>query len=218
MELDEMKQAWQILNKRFEHQQGFNLQMFRDDRAGKARRRLIPLRWGQGLQIAAGVVLMFLAASFWIDHLAEPHLCAEGLLLHAYGLMLVLTAARNLYLQDRVDFAAPVIDIQKRLAVLRQWRLREALLYGVTGCFVWIPLVLVLFALLGADVWAEAPLVVASFLAGGMACLGLMYGLIRWSLRPGHARLRRALLDSCIGRSVLDTQAMLDEIARFERT
>lgn len=217
MELDEMRQAWQALNKRFEQQQTFNLQMFRDDRADKARRRLRPLRWGQGIQIAAGVVLMFLAASFWIDHLDDLHLAAEGLLLHAYGLMLVVTAARNLYLQDRVDFAAPVVEIQKQLAALRQWRLREALLYGITGCFVWIPLVLVLFALLGADVWADVPLVVAGFIASGVACLGLMYGLIRWSLLPGRARLRMALMDSSIGRSVLGTQAMLDEIARFEK-
>jgi len=131
--------------------------------------------------------------------------------------MMVLTAARNLELQNRLDHTAPVVEIQRRLAALRYWRLREALIYGVTGCFIWIPLVLVGFELVGADLWVHAPAVVWGFIGSGAACLGLLYGIVRWSRRPGWERLRKALEDSSIGRSVLGTQAMLDELTRFER-
>jgi len=217
MELDEMKRVWQSLNQRMEQQHALSLRLFRDGRLEKVNRRLRPLRWGQRFQIVCGGLLMLLSAAFWSDHTDNFHLMVDGLMLHAYGLLLVLTAARNLYLQSRLDFAAPVVEIQKRLATLWVWRLREAVLYGVTGCFIWIPLVLVLFALVGADVWVYVPSIVVSFLASGVACLGVMYGLIRWSQLPGHARLRAVLLDSSIGRSVRDPQSMLDEIARFEQ-
>ena len=217
MELDEMKQAWQVLNQRLDQQQSLNLQLLRDVRLDKTQRKLRPLWWGQLFQIGGGVVVMLLFAPFWVEHRDSLHLMVYGLMLHAYGLMLILTAARNLYLQKQLDSTAPVMEIQRRLAVLSAWRLREAMLHGVSGCFIWIPLVLTLFESVGVDVWVNAPAVVWSFVASGAACLGLMYGVLRWSQRPGWERLRKALLDSGIGRSVLNTQAMLDEIARFER-
>lgn len=217
MELDEMKHAWQTLNHRLEQQHALSVQLFRDDRLDRAHRHLRPLRWGQYLQIAAGVVVMVLFAPFWVEHLDDAHLMADGLMLHAYGLMMILTAARNLELQSRLDYAAPVLEIQRRLAALRYWRLREGLIYGVTGCFIWIPLVLVTFESLGADLWVHAPAVVWGFIASGAACLGLLYGILLWSRRPGWERLSKALEDSSIGRSVRSTQAMLDEVARFER-
>lgn len=217
MELDDMKQIWQTLNQRLEQQQTLNLQIFVDHKLDKARRKLRPLWWGQMTQIVAGIVLMLVFAPYWVAHLGSPHLMVYGLLLHGYGLMFVLTAARNLYLQSRLDYTASVLEIQHRIAALRAWRLREAVLYGVTGCFIWIPLILIGFQQLGADVWIVAPSVVWGFIASGVVCLGLMYGLIRFSRAPGHERLRAALENSGIGRSVRNTQAMLDEIARFEQ-
>lgn len=217
MELDEMKQAWQTLNRRLEEQQALNLQLFRDGKLDKAHRRLRPLRWGQRLQILGGALLMLWAGSFWTAHLDNLHYLVYGLSLHLYGLLLVLTAARNLYLQSRLDYAAPVLEIQRRLAALRVWRLQEAVIYGVTGCFVWVPLLFMLFALSGADVWANSPAVVWGNLAAGLGCLALFYGLIVWSRRPGWGRLRAALEGSSIGRSVRDTQLMLEELARFEQ-
>lgn len=217
MELDEMKQAWQTLNRRLEQQQALNLQLFRDDRLEKVQRKLRPLWWGQVLQIAGGALVMLTFAPFWVEHRDSLHLMLCGLMLHAYGLMLVVTAARNLYLQSELDNAAPVVEIQRRLVALRAWRLREALFYGITGCFIWIPLLLVGFEYLGADLWVNAPWVVWFFMANGAACLGLLYGILRWSRRPGWERLGSALINSSIGRSVLSTQALLEEIARFER-
>lgn len=215
MELDDMKQAWKTLNQRLERQHALDLAAFRDGKLDQARRRLRPLWWGQLLQIVAGIFLMLLFAPYWVEHLDSPHLAVYGLLLHVYGLMFILTAARNLHLQ-RFDYGAPVLEIQRRVAALRRWRLTEAVLYGVTGCFMWIPLLLIGFQQLGADLWVTAPSVVWGNMASGVACLAIMYGLIRWSRRPGHERFRAALERSSIGRGVLETQSLMDELARFE--
>lgn len=51
MELDDMKAAWQTLDRRLEQQHALNLQLFRDSRADKARSGLRPLFRGQVAQI-----------------------------------------------------------------------------------------------------------------------------------------------------------------------
>src|ERR1700744_5656059 len=123
MELDDMKSAWALGNRQLEQQQALNMRMFKAsilDRAGKTLR---PLWWGQVLQIIAGAYFMLTFAPYWVAHLGVPHLMVYGLVMHAYGLMLVLTAARNLYLQSRLDYVVPVLEIQRRLAALRTCRL-----------------------------------------------------------------------------------------------
>jgi hypothetical protein len=47
--------------------------------------------------------------------------------------------------------------------------------------------------------------------------VALFFGIVRFSRAPGRERLRAALDNSAIGRSVRNTQALVDEIARFER-
>lgn len=45
MELDELKQAWQTLDRRLESRQALDDWMFLDLRAGRVRRSLRPLLW-----------------------------------------------------------------------------------------------------------------------------------------------------------------------------
>ena len=107
----------------------------------------------------------------------------------AIGLVaaLVLTAARNLYLQSRLDYGLPVLEIQRRVAELRAWRLREAVLYAATGCLIWVPFLLLLFASVGADVWKNAPQVVWWNLAA-WSMWGLMLLVFRYALERRRQR------------------------------
>ena len=116
MELDEMKSAWQSLHRRLDEQHALNLQLFRDSKLDKARRRLRPLLVGQAIQASIGTLLAFGGAMFWTTRLHLPYLFVCGLLVHAYGLLLIAFAARTLYLVQRIDYAAPVMLIQRRLA------------------------------------------------------------------------------------------------------
>ncbi|WP_243049712.1 hypothetical protein [Dyella sp. RRB7] len=219
MELDDFKLAWQQIDRRLEQQHALNLQWLQTTAATRARRRLRPLWFGQLLQMAGGVALIVLAAGFWSARRDNPHLLACGLMLHGYGLMLVLAGARNLYLIGRVDYGLPVLVIQKRLAALRAWRVGvEAPVFGALGCFVWIPLALVSFDhWWGVDLWVRAPVVVWSFIASGVACLLVFGGIIAWSRRPGHERMANVLSRQAAGGSVQRAQAELQELARFEQ-
>ena len=217
MELDDMKQAWALVNRQLELQQSLNLQMFRASTMERAGRKLRPLWWGQIAQIIFGAYFMLSFAPYWVAHLGVAHLMIYGLAMHAYGLLIVLTAVRNLYLQSQLDYVAPVLEIQRRLAALRNWRLQEALVYGVTGCIIWIPFILLLLQReLGVDVWVRAPSVVWWNLGAGIACVAVLYIIVRISRLPGREGLKTWLDNTVVGRSVRNTEALVNEIARFE--
>ena len=212
MELDEMKQAWQALDRRLEQQHALSLQLFRDGRLDTLRRGLRPLVWGQAVQMLIGAGLSLLAAAFWATHLNVPHLLVEGLLVHSYGLLLIVFATRTLYLIHRIDYAAPIVLIQRRLAALRAWRVRiEAPFHAVLGCFIWIPVTLINLAWFGIDLWS--PEIILWAIASALVGLTLVV-LVVWPMRrAGHAR---QMENNAAGRSVQNAEAVLAEITRFE--
>ena len=208
MELDEFKTAWAALDRRFERQRTWSLQLVRDGRLQTARCGLYPLWIGQIIQILAGLGITLQFAPNWLAHRDTLHLMIPALIMHAYGLMLVIFGARTLALLVRIDYAAPVLQIQRRLAELARWRARvEWPLFAIAGCFVWIPLMLLAFNALGVDLWVVNPRFVYWNIVAGFVALGLVFSFRRWmrkrGLDPAGGRLRRA-------------QQELEKIARFE--
>jgi hypothetical protein len=218
MELDELKTSWTQLNRNLERQLTLNVEILREGKLRDARTALQPLQRGQWVQILGGVLFMLIFAPVWAANLGTIHLMLPALLVHAYGLAMVLSAARILVLIDRVDYAQPVVDIQRRLAELRAWRARiEQPLFAVLGCFIWIPMTLVALNAAGADVWVKTPLVVYGDIASGFVCLGVVYAVL-WGVRKnGSERARTAVENSFVGNSIRKAQSQLQEIERFEQ-
>lgn len=213
MELDDMKLAWQRLDHKLERQQTLGRQLFRENRLGRLRRGLMPLFFGQAVQVVFGILFSGWAAAFWIPRIHVPHLLACGLLVQAYGLMLIVLGARMLYLLLQVDYSAPVVAIQRRLAELRAWRVRvEAPINAVAGCFIWIPVLGMNLAWYGIDLWS--PRSVAWALTSGLVGLALL-GLTVWWLH--RAGLAGKLEDRAAGSSVRKAEAALEEINLFEQ-
>jgi hypothetical protein len=212
MELDEMKLAWQVLDRRFGKQHALNVQLFGDGRMDKLRRGLRPLVWGQIFQLAIGVVLAGAAAAFWAPRVHVTDVLVCGLLVHAYGLMLIVFAVRVLYLIQRIDHAAPVLSLQRQLADLRTFRVRvEAPTHAVLGCFVWIPVTWMLLAWHGVDPWSHDFVLWA--IASSLVGLSGVALVLWWMRRMG---LQRKIDDHAAGRSVQKAEAVLEAIARFE--
>ena len=216
MELDEMKLAWQQIDRRLQRQEDLQQRLFMDGKLGKARRGLRPLAWGQVLQLAIGVAFALWGGSFWFEHRQVLHLLICGLLVHACGVLFIIFAARNLYLLGQIDYAAPVLDIQRRLADLRAWRLRvEAPAGTVIACFIWIPVLLTSLAGHGIDLWAYGARGFLYWALGSSAVGLVMVVLVVWLMRwLGYGHVIEA---SAIGRSVERAEAELQEIDHFGR-
>ena len=219
MELDDLKAEWQTLHAQLARQTALNLHLFKQGQMEKARHGLRPLAWGQAFQILAGALLILASALLWSSHLHVPHLFVAGLLMHAYGLVLILFGAHVQYLISRIDYGSPVLDIQKDLARLRRFYVVGGLWLGLPWWLLWMPLAMVVLGLLGVDIYAgllaHAPSVIYGNIAIGIAGLLASVVFLRWAAqRPG---LGRRLEDSAAGRSLNRVRTLLDEITKFER-
>ena len=218
MELDDLKQAWQTLDRRLEQQNALNLRLTTDGKLEKARAGLRPLVWGQVAQIGFGVLLMLMAGSLWADHRDVPALLVSGLIVHAYGLAITILAGVTLGKISQIDYAAPVLGIQKQLAELRRLYIRNGMVAGLSWWLLWMP---VLIMLAGAGGNANGQAWLLSYLptgtAIGVAGLLATWGFHRWSRHPNRPRLAKAMEDSMSGSSLRKAQAVLDELAQFEQ-
>lgn len=215
MELDDFKSEWQTLNQKLDQQATLNLQLLRESRKEKARHGLRPLVWGQAIQMVLGALLALYSAGFWWNHQQVPHLLFTGLLMHAYGLAMVLFGVRVQVLIHRIDFGAPVLSIQKQLAGLRRFYVVGEMCIGLPWWLLWIPCMTMLFmGRFGVDLYVKVPQVITLNVAVGIVGLILTWLFLRWS--RGRPKLAETLEDATAAPSLNNAQRMLDEIARFE--
>ena len=215
--LDDFKTAWQALDRKLERQHALAFHQFKETKLVNLRRGFRPLATGLVIQAAFGLLLALFAGSFWFDHIGTPHLMIYGLLLNAYGVMMMVFAIRDLVFIRAIDYDAPVLAIQKQLAELRAWRIRAGIWFAVAGCLMWAPGLLVLFYFMGADLWVHKPAFVYWNLASSVVCLGLFQAVIWWSRRPAQEKFASYLRESSVGKRITCAQQMLAEVERFER-
>ncbi|MGH8077299.1 MAG: serine/threonine protein kinase [Lysobacter sp.] len=218
MELDDFKQAWQTLDRRLEQQNAINLRIYTDGKLEKARAGLRPLVWGQVAQIVFGVLLMLMAGSFWADHHDMPRMFVSGLLVHAYGLAITIMAGATLGKISQINYAAPVLGIQKQLAELRRFYIRNGMVAGLSWWVLWVPLMAMLFMrVFGADLYTNAPSVIWIGTGVGIAGLAATAWFHRWSRHPSRPRLAKAMEDSMTGSSLRKAQGVLAELEQFQK-
>lgn len=219
MELDEMKLAWQQLDRRLAEQASLQRLIHRGQGMDRLRRSLRPLVWGQSMQIVFGIAAMLWGISFWTTHQGVVHQMACGIVMQMFGIVMVGFAGRLLFQLQAIDYAAPVLDIQRRLARLRTWRVRvEAPVFSVLGSVIWVPAMLMLiqydFDQWGDDYWSHAPGLAGHLVFSGIVSLALVV-LVYWLIRRvGH---RLWLENNFAGSAVRKAESMLQEIARFEQ-
>jgi len=215
MELDDMKAAWQTLNQRLDAQEALNLHVFRDGKLDRMKRGLRPLVWGQSIQIVIGVLIALWGGSFWTEHLHTPDLLIAGVIVHLAGISMIALGALMETLIARIDYSAPVLTIQRRLAQLRKVYVYGGLAVGLPWWLLWMPFLMVALGYAGVDLYQHAPSVIWAGSAVGVAGLLATLGFMRWAgKRP---RLAERLEDNAAGGSIRKAQACLDEIAQFEK-
>ena len=218
MELDELRHAWQALDRQLQQQKRINIELLTESRMRKAKSGLRWLQAGAIAQIAIGVVVTVFCARFWSSHMHEPALLLSGIVLHAYGVAMIISGVMEVLLLARTDYAARIVAIQKYLALLRQWRVRTKRWFGLAQWLLWVPVSLMMLEyLLGFDLWSHSPATVLGCLAVGAVGLLLSLWLVYWSPRALRRRVGDYVDDNSAGALLKRTQALLDEIVAFER-
>lgn len=222
MELDELKHTWKTLDARLTLQNRIQLEALHERKAGRIRSRLRPLLWGQIIQILFGVWMILIGVDVWASHRDVAHLLIAGLTIHAYGVATIIAAGIVCGGIARIDHAAPVLELQHRLARLRRAYLIGGMCVGLPWWVMWVPFIMTLaMSATGIDIYAiaQATSPLANWLNIGIVVgvLGLFGTWIfhRWSRSPERAALGRRLDDAAAGGSLRRAQAELDALKRY---
>jgi hypothetical protein len=217
MELDDMKLAWQTLDRRLDLQNALQVYQFKQDQLDKTRARLRRLYWGKIVQILFGDALILFGIFAVMRYHNDMQLFACALCVLLYGALIVVFGGVTLGKISGIDYAAPVVDIQKQVGALRRIHVFTSLCAGLPWWFLWIPIfVLEVKANLGVNLFDNAPEFIWISVAVGVAGLAATWWIHRVSGRPANARWRTALERTFTARSLREAKGELDEIARFE--
>jgi hypothetical protein len=220
LELDDLRKIWladdAVLETRL-HLSAPRLLHAAVDRGRTALRRLA--QW-LAIEVAAGAGVALWLGSFLGDHTAEPRFAVPAIALMLANLAATIAAVRQLVALRALDYGRPVLEIQKRLDLLRLERLRAVQLALLAGPLLWTPLLIVaLRALWGVDAYAVLPgtYLLANLLLG-LAIIPIAVWLARrYAGRlEGSHRLRR-LMHDLAGHNLKVATAALQDLARFEQ-
>jgi hypothetical protein len=217
MELDELKSSWHSLDRRVSQLHAMNFALLTDAQRRKARWRLLPVFVGALCSVAIGGWLIGVFARFWVAHLDTTSAVVAGVALHAASIGLVIVGVVQLLIVVRINFAQPVVTMQRDLALLQTWEART-FHWAWLACWLLSPAVLVAGAMgvAGVDLWARAPFVVLVNIAAGAGCALLSVMFHRVARRPG-GRLGEWMETLLTNQSVKRAKAALDEIDDFAR-
>ena len=222
MELDELKQAWQTLDKRLQQQNALQFQLLRDKRVDKMKSNLRPLFVGQVVQILFGVWMVLIGVDVWASHRDVMHLLIAGIVMHAYGVATIVAGGIVCGGIAGIDHAAPVLELQRKLAKLRKRYILSGMCVGLPWWVMWVPFIMTLaMSATGIDIYAvaRASSPVANWLdiSLGVGVLGLLgtWAFHRWSRHPSRAALGRKLEDGAAGGSLRRAQAELDALTQY---
>ena len=208
MEMHELEQAWKGLDGRLE-QQGQKLdQVHRRHVVDAVRSRLRLVSLGQLAELVVGVLVVLWAGGYWFDHLGQTHLVVYGLMIHLYGLGLVISSALQLTRLWQLDHLQPVVELQRQLVAIRRLRAGSERVMLVCGFVLWVPVVFVGLNAIGLDIWVRHPGVVLANLAVGLVLALIVDRLI--------SRFRATFERDAAGRSLRAAEAELTELTLTE--
>src|SRR4051794_35104951 len=120
MEIDELKSAWQTLDRHLQQQSALDVHFFRERKLDKVSKGMRRLYWGKIVQILFGDALIYFGIMCTMRYLTAPHLLACSVFMLAYGVMIVVFGGVMLGRISRIDYSAPVLEIQKRVGALQR--------------------------------------------------------------------------------------------------
>ncbi len=218
MELEELKAAWEQLERRVEVAE-VRLEDYRAERAaGTLRRLLLQLTAGQAIQIAVAMAVILVAAPFWIEHRHTLHLLVAGLSLHIYGIALICVCVMQILMIGQIYYTESVVVCQRRTLALRRLRILSGLALGLPWWILWIPATMVgAERFVGTDLYQQSPGWIQSCVLIGVAGMAVSVGVAHaLAAHPPESRTLRNCADSLSGRSLERAIRQFEELGQFE--
>ncbi|MCU0703414.1 MAG: hypothetical protein MUF18_05495 [Fimbriiglobus sp.] len=217
MTLDDLKSAWVDLDRKLTATQVSVHQMRTAHALDRVQQSLRPLGWALGWELLQGLAAAVLLGVFLAAHASEAKFAIPGGVLYALAVLSIGLTVWQFTKLHSLDYTAPVVNVQIRLAELRRFRLRVALGVLFTSPLIWALGVIVIAKSVGVDLFAAVgwPWVMANF---GFGVVFLIAAVIL--ARTLGDRFRGSgwlarLADNLTGRSLARATAQVREAAEF---
>jgi serine/threonine-protein kinase len=106
----------------------------------RVEQSLQPLFRGELLQVLIGVALIVIGAQCWARNTQIPHRLFCGLIVHVYGVIVIIQAAVVCTRIKRIDYSKPVHEIRSKLDSVRSGYSWAGIIVGFVWWLMWIPL------------------------------------------------------------------------------
>ena len=172
----------------------------------RVRLNLRPLCRGQIFQILIGVALIVLGAQCWAQNTNIVHRLVNGIIVHAYGIIVIGAAAHVLTRIGRMDYTKPVSEIRESLNRVRKARLLTGPVIGLPWWLMWLPVAVAM----GFDVVMHPGCFWISLAVGipGIAITGM---ILFWAMNSENAK-ENPWQKSLAGEGVSQADLTLKEI------
>lgn len=219
MELDDFKDRWAEYDRKLDTSIRLNTTLLRESGMGRARSALQRLSLAVIVALLINLVAAVILGTFMANHVREIQFLAPAALLHLCAVLLIISSIHQLVALRTIDYAAPIVAIQKKLALVRVLRIRTEKWTLILAPLLWTPLFIVTMkALFGVNPYEVPGL---GWHAANLL-LGLVFiVLVVWLSRRNAARLQRSpfvqkLMNDIAGRNLSAAVSFVAEISRFE--
>ncbi len=222
MELEDLRAEWASRDQKLQQSLDNQRVLMREL---VAERALTKLRRPDGLswfELAVYVVFVVSFGGFLAANWGRWEFFIPGLTLDVWTIAMGAVTLMERARLTRVDFSAPVLEIQKRLAALRAERARMFQWAFLTGQLLWwIPFVIVVFwGLWGVNLYtvsAFMPTFIAWNIAFGLAVIPLgVWGAHVLGPKLANSKMGRSMVDAVTGRDLAEARVLAERLARFE--
>jgi len=219
MDLEELQRRWEDHDRKLDASIRLNARLLQASVLGRAQTAMRRLSRLVLFELLADLLAPLLLGAFIAGHAAQVRFLVPALVLDLCAIALVAARIHQLAAIGRIDYGAPIVTIQKRLASLRAERIRTTQLTLLFAPLLWTPLLIVsLEAFAGLDAYAAFG---AAWLAANLLAGLAVIPLALWISRRFAGRMERSpfvqrLMRDLAGYSLAAAAGVLQSLASFE--
>ncbi|MEO8585619.1 MAG: hypothetical protein ABI584_05625 [Acidobacteriota bacterium] len=219
MELEELQRLWADQDKKLDAGIQLSKRLLHATVMGKAEAATRPLSRLLWFELLFTFPAVLLIGSFLAEHVAEARFFIPALGLHLGVIALLVSGIRQLAVLRTIDYGAPILAIQKRLASLRVLRIRTVKWTFILAPLAWTPLlIVVLKGLFGVDAYSMfgARWLIANVLFG-LAVIALAIWLSRrYADQMDRSPVLQRLMRELAGQSLTTAKSVLGSLSQYE--
>ena len=157
-----------------------------------------------------GVIIILCGAQCWAQKTSIPHRLICGVILHVYGVLLIVAAAAVCTRINRIDYSKPIDQIRSRLDAVKNTYLQVGGLIGFPWWLMWLPATVAL----GFDGVLYPNSLIPSLVVGviGMLVSYWLYLRVQRSEKPSAETWRKRFA----GTSIANADRVLNEIEQAQ--